>query len=73
MKKLVLISLSVAFFSVLLVSCKKDRVCECTYPGGSAEKVTFNDATKRQAKDACVSQSYDVGNGTTVKIECELK
>jgi major membrane immunogen (membrane-anchored lipoprotein) len=72
MKKLVLISLSVAFFSVLLVSCKKDRVCECTYPGGT-EKVTFNDATKRQAKDACVSTSYDAGNGTVVKIECELK
>lgn len=71
MKKILFSSTVIAFAAVLLVSCKKDRVCECTN-NGQAEKVTFNDATKRQAKDACTSFSYDFG-GTIIKYECELK
>jgi hypothetical protein len=72
MKKLMLFSAAAVAFAFTLQSCKKDRVCECTY-NGTTQKVTFNEATKRQAKDACLSQSYDLGGGQSVKIECELK
>jgi hypothetical protein len=71
MKKLFALSSVIALAAVLLVSCKKDRVCECTY-GGQTDKVTLTDATKRQAKDACITRSYDF-SGTTVKVECKLK
>ena len=71
MKKLFALSSVIALAAVLLVSCKKDRVCECTY-GGQTDKVTLTDATKRQAKDACITRSYDF-SGTTIKIECKLK
>lgn len=71
MKKVLFSSALIAFASVLLVSCKKDRVCECTN-NGQVEKVTYNDATKRQAKDACTSYSVEFG-GQTYKVECELK
>ncbi|MEN9346002.1 MAG: hypothetical protein RLZZ60_1471 [Bacteroidota bacterium] len=71
MKKLFALSSVIALAAVLLVSCKKDRVCECTY-GGQTDKVTLTDATKRQAKDVCITRSYDF-SGTTVKVECKLK
>ena len=71
MKKLFALSSVIALAAVLMVSCKKDRVCECSY-SGQTEKVTLTDATKRQAKDACITRSYDF-NGTSMKIECELK
>ncbi|MDI1233096.1 MAG: hypothetical protein PSX81_02310 [bacterium] len=70
MKKLLFLSLAIA--SICMVSCKKDRICECTV-SSTTFKTTFNDATKRQAKDACVSQTYDNGNGTSTKVECKLK
>ena len=70
MKKLLF--LTTAIVAISIVSCKKDRVCECTF-SGTTFKTTLNDATKRQAKDACVSQSYDNGNGTTTKVDCKLK
>lgn len=70
MKKLLF--LVVAIGCISFVACKKDRVCECTY-GSTSRKITFTDATKRQAKDACISRSYDNGNGTSTKYECELK
>lgn len=71
MKKVLLFSFVVLAGS-LLVSCKKDRVCECKY-GGQSYEVTYLDASKRQAKDACISQKQDIGGGTVVEIECELK
>ncbi len=70
MKKLLFLLLAIA--SVAFVACKKDRVCECT-TGSTTRKVTFTDATKRQAKDACISRSYTNFNGTITKYECELK
>lgn len=70
MKKSFFIISLISIFS--LVACKKDRVCECTV-NGTTDKVTMNDATKRQAKDACVSTTYELGNGNSVKIECKLK
>jgi hypothetical protein len=72
MKRILLSTSVIAVAAVLLVSCKKDRVCECTV-GGSVNKRTFNDAGKRQAKDACTSFTYGNANGTSTKVECELK
>ncbi len=72
MKKLMLFSAVAVAVAFTLQSCKKDRVCECTF-AGTTEKTTLNDATKRQAKDVCISRSYDMGNGQSVKVECELK
>lgn len=72
MKKLVLFSALVLASAFSLQSCKKDRVCECTV-SSLTYKVTLNDATKRQAKDACVSRQTDNGNGTTTKVDCKLK
>jgi hypothetical protein len=71
MKKLFALSSVIALAAVLLVSCKKERVCECTY-GGQTDKITMLDVTKRQAKDACITRAYDF-SGTTVKVECKLK
>ena len=71
MKKLFALSSVIAVAAVLLVSCKKERVCECTY-GTQTDKVTMLDVTKRQAKDACITRSYDY-NGTSIKVECKLK
>ncbi len=70
MKKLTLLTAVLVCLS--FVACKKDRVCECTV-GGTVMKATLNDATKRQAKDACTSKTYDNGNGSSTKVECELK
>jgi major membrane immunogen (membrane-anchored lipoprotein) len=71
MKKVYLFSI-LALSAAFIVSCKKDRVCECTVDG-EAYKVTLNDATKRQAKDFCTSQTIDIGNGQSIKAVCELK
>lgn len=71
MKKLSIFSI-VFIAGAMLTSCKKDRVCECKY-AGQVYEVTYNDATKRQAKDNCLSQKQDIGGGTVVEIECELK
>jgi len=71
MKKLFALSSVIALAAVLLVSCKKDRVCECTF-GGTTDKITLTDVTNRQAKDACISRSVDYA-GTTYKQECKLK
>lgn len=72
MKKIIVIGSALLLISNLVVSCKKDRVCQCN-AGSTAEKITLIETTKRQAKDACVGRSYDMGNGIIFKIECELK
>ena len=65
-----------------LISCKKDRVCECTststLPGSTTEteQYTLIDIKKSTAKKICVSrsQTYDIGGTTyTSKDECKLK
>jgi hypothetical protein len=71
MKKLSILSI-VAVAAISLASCKKDRVCECSV-GGSVDKVTYNDATKRQGKANCVSYTEENFNGTSTKVECKLK
>ena len=70
MKKLLIVFAAIGCIS--FAACKKDRVCECTY-STTTFRVTLTDATKRQAKDVCISRSYDNGNGTITKEECELK
>ncbi len=71
MKKLNILSI-IAITAIALVSCKKDRVCECSV-GSQVYKTTYNETTKRTAKDACVSYTMDFGQGSAVKIECKLK
>ena len=70
-----------------LVSCKKDRVCECTIQQeGSADKYTYSrtmvDAGYKTAFYACVhtketrtEKSFYTGNDTTITTDsyCELK
>lgn len=73
MKK-TLFSLSlIAFASVLMVSCKKDRVCECTDTDGTVYKTTLLDAGKQQAKDYCTSQTIEFSGQVINKVTCEVK
>ena len=72
MKKLNILSI-IAITAIALVSCKKDRVCECSVGSQVINKITLNETTKRTAKDACVSYTVDFGQGSAVKIECKLK
>jgi hypothetical protein len=77
--------IAIAIFAVtglLLVSCKKDRVCECTYtstyPGSTSEtdKFTLLDIRKKDAKSLCIKtvDTYE-SNGTTYTStsDCKLK
>jgi len=73
MKKITL--LAVAFVAISFASCKKDRVCTCT-SGGTADKVTYLDAKKGDARAACLSYKTDYVNpvsGSTVVTEVTCK
>ena len=57
MKKLFL---SLFFFS-FLVSCRKDRVCECTDKSGAiVSQASYTRATKREVKAVCISNNPDI-------------
>ena len=71
MKKISILSV-IAIAAIAFVSCKKDRVCECSN-GSTVQKTTLNDVSKRTAKDACTSQTFDAGNGRQIKVDCKLK
>lgn len=80
MKKIILSAATIAMLA--LVSCSKDRVCECKYtstdPSETAytEKYTLVDVSKKTAKADCFSATQDyTNNGTTYKYSrtCELK
>ncbi|MFN6037380.1 MAG: hypothetical protein ACK452_02845 [Bacteroidota bacterium] len=77
MKKLTMILGIVG--AIALISCKKDRVCECTevYGGGSTytTSVTLTDVTKSAAKANCVStKSYSTdGVANQYTKTCNLK
>jgi hypothetical protein len=54
------IFLSLFFFS-FLVSCRKDRVCECTNQSGAiVSQATYVRSTKREVKAVCISNSADI-------------
>jgi hypothetical protein len=63
------------------ISCKKDRVCECTYTEGSetgTANITFFDARKGDARLWCTSISTQYDEVTPVaatgdKTSCKLK
>lgn len=68
------------------VSCKKDRVCECTNTYISANgnvttdpmaNVTYKDINKRQAKDLCQKETriyVDQNGATSTEVyDCKLK
>lgn len=42
-------------------SCRKNRTCTCTYPDGTiATQATYNNVTKKEAQNNCVSQINSV-------------
>lgn len=75
MKKLLLFAAIAA--STMFASCKKDRVCSCTYSGsgGSAttEEITYTKASKRDARANCLSYKYVAPGGATTTRDCKLK
>lgn len=62
MKQIILIFIVALTF----ISCKKDRVCTCTYADGSLySQATFINVTKKEARNICV---------TTVQgVTCSVK
>lgn len=62
MKKIIFLSAVI----IGLASCKKDRVCTCTYQDGTtATEATFTHVTKKEAKNLCTS--------STQGISCSVK
>lgn len=73
--------------SLTMVSCKKDRTCECqsstivqnsntTNSSSEVNQTVFVNTSKRTAKLACIhSKSVNVNTNTTVTTEsdCRLK
>lgn len=76
MKKLKLLT-TTGLIAMAIISCKKDRVCECTTTSGgfsATGSVTLKNVTKKQAKDICVSGvSYDSNGQVTTTTDCKLK
>lgn len=76
MKKTKLIA-SVGLAAVALMSCKKDRTCECTVSSGGFSITASYDllkVTKEQAKDICVSKVYYDNQGNVDHTQdCKLK
>lgn len=74
MKKLFILGIAVA--GLTLVSCKKERTCECTTTtaGISATVSTTIKDTKKNAEEACdaLNSSTSLG-GVTSETVCELK
>jgi hypothetical protein len=65
--------LFVFMMSLVISSCKKDRVCECiTTPGNTTSKQTLKNVTNRQAKANCFDYEYDVMS-TKVVVDCTIK
>lgn len=65
-----------------LVSCKKDYTCNCTFSTtedgttveDDQEEYTIKDATKLEAKTACIeAERVFEEDGTESKASCELK
>lgn len=51
-----------------LASCKKDRVCTCTYSGSTTPEITtYTNSKKSDAQSQCLSATYTGGSRT-----CEL-
>ena len=80
MKKIIVILASLSL--MMLVSCKKDRVCECTdsstEPGTTTQTYSYTilESNKKNAAANCFSYSYDyTSNGSTYKetTTCKLK
>ena len=78
MKKNLLIIIGIVALST--VSCKKDRVCECTttttVPGSASETDSFTllDVSKGTAKRACVKTTRTIGTTSyTATTDCKLK
>lgn len=75
MKKLILFAAIAA--STLFASCKKDRVCSCTYTSSSGAtitgEVTYVKASKRDARANCLSRKEVYPGGATETYDCKLK
>ena len=53
MKKVILAASFAVLGMVALSSCKKDRTCECTVLGQTADAETYLDSTKKDAEAKC--------------------
>ncbi len=57
MKKIIAIS----FIIIGVTSCKKDRVCTCTYADGTTQsQSTFTNVTKKEARNLCNTNASGV-------------
>ena len=79
MRKTILLGL---LAGMTAISCKKDRVCECTEQvDGASQKykytVTMHDVGLRRAYNACVhtKELYKINDSTEIEVDiyCELK
>lgn len=74
--------LAVAVLALSFASCKKERVCECTYtssaPNSTAttETITYTKISKSDAKFACQKRTTvntNAAGSTTDTDDCKLK
>lgn len=57
MKKIILTVIVASTF----ISCKKDRVCSCTYSNGSLySQSTYINVTRKEAKNLCVTSAQGI-------------
>jgi hypothetical protein len=70
MKKAILGISCVALIS--LMSCKKDRVCECTTDSGVTD-VTFTNISSGDAADACANREFYLGSFSSKEASCKIK
>ncbi|MGZ3865357.1 MAG: hypothetical protein ACXVC6_00455 [Bacteroidia bacterium] len=69
-----------AMIAISFSSCKKDRVCSCTFNDGTTGAtdipytVTYKKTTKSAAKAACISsKTSPSGQTNTESVTCTLK
>lgn len=75
MKRLLLTATIVA--ALFFASCKKDRICSCTYTSSTGTtitgEITYVKASKRDARSQCLSRKEVDSKGNTDTWDCKLK
>lgn len=57
MRHVLILAMLIIFFS----SCRKDRVCTCVdSSGATVSQATFQNSTRKEAKDKCISSSAGI-------------
>jgi hypothetical protein len=57
MKKVILVSMSLAFMT--LISCNKEKDCVCNHPGGTQSMKTIPKASEDSQKKSCSAMGND--------------